>query len=98
MRYMIVERYKHGDPGPVYRRCRAQGRLAPDGLVYVDSWVDAALNRCFQVMETADPALLDEWMARWSDIVDFEVIPVVTSSEASAAVDRAAKGQRSERE
>ena len=82
---MIVERYRDGDARPVYRRFRDQGRLAPAGLRYVASWVTEDLRSCFQVMECEDPALLEEWMARWRDLVDFEVVPVVTSAE---AVDR----------
>ena len=80
--YMVVERFKGGDPVPVYRRFRDHGRLAPAGLEYVSSWVDTTLQRCYQLMETDNPALLDEWMARWSDIVDFEVHPVISSAEA----------------
>lgn len=84
--YMVVERFKRGDPVPVYRRFRDSGRLAPDGLFYVSSWVDASLERCYQLMETDEPQLLQEWVAAWSDIVDFEVIPVITSAEAAARV------------
>ena len=80
--YMVVEHFKNGDPVPVYRRFREQGRLAPDALRYVSSWVDENLQRCYQLMETDEPGLLDEWMARWSDIVDFEVYPVISSKEA----------------
>lgn len=82
---MIVEHFKNDDPGPVYRRFQERGRLAPDGLTYISSWVNTGLTRCYQVMET-EPALLEEWMARWSDIVDFEVHPVMTSAAAAAAV------------
>lgn len=71
---------------PVYRRFREKGRLAPEGLTYVSSWVTEDLATCYQVMETADRALLDRWMAQWADLVEFEVIPVMTSAEASAAV------------
>ena len=85
MLFMIVERYRNGDPRPVYARFQAQGRLAPDGLAYVSSWVTHDLTTCFQVMETSDRALLDEWIAQWNDLVDFEVIPVVTSAEAAVA-------------
>jgi hypothetical protein len=85
MLYMIVERYAAG-PEPVYRRFREQGRMAPAGLTYVNSWVTSDLSTCYQVMECDDPELLRQWMDRWSDIVDFEVIPVMTSAEASAAV------------
>ena len=80
--YMIVEHFKGGDPVPVYRRFRERGRLAPEGLTYVASWVDATLERCYQVMETEEPPLLERWMANWNDVVDFEVHPVITSAEA----------------
>jgi len=85
MLYMIIEHYKAG-PEPVYRRFRERGRMAPDGLRYVSSWVTTSLERCYQVMECADEALLQQWMDHWKDIVEFEVIPVVTSAEAAAAV------------
>jgi len=81
--YMVIEHFKNGDAIPVYRRFRDRGRLAPERLSYISSWVDADLTKCFQIMETSDRALLDEWIANWSDIVDFEVIPVVTSQAAS---------------
>jgi len=85
MLYMILERFKDG-PAPVYRRFHELGRMAPDGLRYVDSWVTADHGRCYQVMECEDRALLQQWMDRWNDLVEFEVIPVVTSAEAAAAV------------
>ena len=84
--YMVIERFKSGDPVPVYRRFRDQGRLAPAGLTYVSSWVDTNLDCCYQLMETDDCLLLDEWMGRWSDIVDFEVHLVITSAEAADRV------------
>jgi Protein of unknown function (DUF3303) len=84
--YMVVERFKKGDAVPVYRRFRDKGRMAPDGLVYVSSWVDEKLERCYQVMEADDARLLEEWMSRWSDLVDFEVHEVVTSREASERI------------
>ena len=86
MLYMVVERFRNGDAVPVYRRFRAQGRLAPEGLRYVGSWVTKDLGACYQIMECDDPALLAQWMARWEDLVEFEVIPVITSAEALAAV------------
>jgi hypothetical protein len=85
MLYMIIEHFK-GDPAPVYQRFREKGRLAPDALHYIGSWVTSDLQRCFQLMECEDPALLDQWMSQWNDLVDFEVIPVMTSSEAAAIV------------
>jgi hypothetical protein len=80
--YMVIEHFKGGDAVPVYRRFRDRGRLAPAGLSYVSSWVDTKLERCFQLMETDDPALLDQWIAQWRDLVDFEVFPVITSADA----------------
>ena len=87
MLYMVIETFRGGDAVPVYRRFRDRGRLAPDGLRYVSSWVDERLERCYQVMETNEPELLDQWIANWSDIVDFEVHPVITSSEAFARIE-----------
>lgn len=84
--YMVIERFKNGDPAPVYRRLRDSGRLAPEGLTYVASWVDPGLRFCYQVMETADPSLLERWMERWSDLVDFEVHEVIVSAEAAKRV------------
>jgi hypothetical protein len=80
--YMVIERFKNSDPLPVYRRFRERGRMAPEGLSYVASWVDDALGRCFQIMEASDRALLDQWMANWNDLIDFEVHRVITSKEA----------------
>jgi hypothetical protein len=80
---MILERFKDGDAAPVYRRFRERGRLAPEGLSYVSSWVTDDMRVCYQVMECDDRALLDQWIAQWSDIVDFEVIPVMTSAQAA---------------
>lgn len=80
--YMIVEHFRNGDPVPVYRRFRERGRMAPPGLSYVASWVDEPMGRCFQLMETENRTLLDEWMANWRDLADFEVHPVMTSQQA----------------
>jgi hypothetical protein len=86
MKYMVIERFQSGDPVPVYRRFREEGRLAPDGVEYVSSWITTDLKQCFQVMECSDRRLLMEWISRWNDLVDFEVIPVITSAEAQEAV------------
>ena len=88
MRYMVIETFRNGDPVLVYRRFRERGRLTSAGLDYVTSWVTTDLRRCYQVMETDDPTLLDEWIARWADLADFEVVPVITSAEAAACVPR----------
>ncbi len=81
--YMVIEHFRDRDPVPVYHRFRDLGRMNPEGLSYVSSWVDQRLERCYQVMETDDRTLLDEWMAKWSDLIDFEVYPVITSKEAA---------------
>lgn len=86
MQFMVIEHFKNGDAVPVYARFRARGRLAPPGLTYVDSWVTNDLKRCYQVMECADPALLHEWIRSWQDLVEFEIVPVISSNEASARV------------
>ncbi len=84
--YIVIEHFRNGDAAPVYQRFRDRGRLAPDGLTYVASWVDSTLRCCYQVMETADPTLLEQWMARWRDLVDFEVHQVISSAEAAERV------------
>ena len=86
MLFMIIEHFRGRDPVPVYRRFREHGRLAPDGLRYVSSWVTQDLTRCYQVMECEDPSLIAQWTACWADLVDFEVIPVLTSEAAAAEV------------
>jgi hypothetical protein len=79
---MVVERFVQG-ARPVYERAAEKGRMLPDGLVYVDSWIDESLERCYQLMETEDPSLFDEWIANWRDIGEFEVVPVIDSAEAA---------------
>jgi hypothetical protein len=86
MLYMVVERFKPGAAPEIYRRARERGRQLPPGLEYLDSWVDVAFQRCFQLMRTEEPALFDKWIAGWSDLVDFEVVAVRTSSEAAQAM------------
>jgi hypothetical protein len=83
---MIVERFRNQDPIPVYQRFRERGRLAPEGLQYISSWVDERLETCFQLMETVDRGLLDEWTDNWNDIVEFEIYPVISSQEAAERV------------
>lgn len=82
MLYLIIETFKQGDAVPVYRRFRDKGRMAPEGVTYVSSWITTDMAKCYQVMESEDRALLDQWIARWSDLIDFEVMPVVTSAQA----------------
>lgn len=86
MLFMVIEKFRDGDPKPVYRRFREHGRMAPKGVRYVSSWVTTDFERCFQVMDCDDRALLDEWMSNWSDIAEFEVIPVISSEKAATAI------------
>ena len=87
MLYMVIERYTSG-PGPIYERAARLGRMLPEGLRYVDSWIDATppMDRCFQLMETDDPSLFEVWLDRWRDLGTFEVVPVITSAEAAERV------------
>jgi hypothetical protein len=80
--YMVVEHFKNKDAAPVYRRFRERGRIMPEGLIYVSSWIDERFERCYQLMEASDFSLLTQWMANWDDVMDFEVYPVITSPEA----------------
>jgi hypothetical protein len=86
MLYMVVERFKTSDAAQIYRRARDRGRMLPDGLDYVSSWVDLDFTVCFQLMKTDDETLFWQWTSRWEDLVDFEIIPVRTSAEASELI------------
>ncbi len=90
MLYMVIERFKDDGAPPVYRRFREQGRMMPEGLRYVESWTGVDFDRCFQLMEADDPRLFEEWTARWQDLVEFEVIPVLPSKEAAEVIARMA--------
>ena len=83
MLYMVLESFKEGAVPDIYRRARERGRLMPEGLHYVSSWVDLEFKRCFQLMETDDSSLFQDWIQEWADLVEFEVIPVQTSGEAA---------------
>ena len=87
MLFMVIEQFKNRDAKTVYRRFREQGRGTPDGLKYIDSWIEANLHRCFQLMECNDVRLLQQWVAFWSDLIDFEIVPVGTSAETRAAIE-----------
>jgi hypothetical protein len=80
---MVIETFTHG-ARPVYERARDRGRMLPEGLEYVESWVTEGLGGCFQLMETDDPALFDAWTARWADLAEFEIVPVLASADAAA--------------
>jgi hypothetical protein len=82
MLFMVIERFKDRDPAPIYARLREQGRALPDGLRYVNSWVEANFHRCFQLMECDDAILLQRWVLQWRDLVEFEIVPVSPSTAA----------------
>ena len=81
MLFMVIERFRNGDHRPVGERFQRSGRMMPEGLVYHASWMESTGARCFQIMETEDPGLLDAWVSRWSDLVDFEIVPILTSAD-----------------
>ena len=87
MLFMVIERYKDRDAKAVYDRFHSHGRLAPEGLVYRGSWVEANFDRCFQLIECDDPALLQAWVLEWRDLVEFEFCPVTPSAETVALAD-----------
>jgi hypothetical protein len=80
---MVIERFKEGSAREIYRRFRERGRMMPEGLEYISSWIDLDFKTCFQLMQTEDFALFDKWIANWRDLVDFEIIPVRDSVEAA---------------
>ena len=81
MLFMVVERFKDGNPVPIYERLRASGRSMPEGLRYIDSWIEVSFSRCFQLMECDDARLLMQWILQWRDLMEFEVVPVSPSGE-----------------
>ena len=87
MLFMVIERFKDRDAKAIYRHFRDHGRGMPDGLKYVDSWIEASFDRCFQLMECDDVRLLQEWILFWQPRIEFEVVPVVPSAEARAVVE-----------
>jgi hypothetical protein len=87
MLFMVIERFRNRDPRPVYQRLRDRGRQMPEGLRFVDSWVEPGFERCFQLMETGDARLLQKWVAGWTDLMEFEILPVVHSKDTREDVD-----------
>ncbi|MGD1047321.1 MAG: DUF3303 family protein [Candidatus Krumholzibacteriaceae bacterium] len=87
MLFMIVEHFRPGKAPAVYRRFRERGRMMPESVRYISSWVDLDFERCFQVMEAESELDLKAWTSNWEDLMDFEIIPVRTSAEASRAIE-----------
>jgi hypothetical protein len=86
MLFMVIERFKGRDARAIYDRLRSDGRMMPEGLKYIDSWVEANFDRCFQLMECDDPLLFQQWVARWQDLMEFEIVPVVPSKKTSELI------------
>jgi len=86
MLFMVIEEFRDQDAKSVYRRFREKGRLMPEGVTFHNSWVSADLGRCFQLMECDDVTLLQQWVAGWSDLIGFEIVPVVPGKETAAAL------------
>ena len=86
MLFMVIEHFKKDSVAKVYRRAQSKGRMLPAGLQYVNSWVTTDFERCFQLMETDDPSLFSEWIEKWQDLAEFEVIPVVSSATAARSI------------
>lgn len=86
MLFMVIEQFKNHDAGAVYRRFQERGRMMPEGLKYIDSWTESNFDRCFQLMECDDPRLFAEWTTHWEDLVDFEIVSVISSKEAASAM------------
>ena len=85
MLFMVIERFK--DAKAVYRRVREKGRILPEGLKYVDGWVEANYDRCFQLMECDDASLFQKWVIQWQDLVDFEIVPVIESKQTAKVIE-----------
>lgn len=86
MLFMVIERFKNQDARAVYRRFQEKGRMMPEGLKYVDSWIEPNFDRCFQLMECDDLRLFQEWLLQWQDLGEFEIIPVVPSKQTAEVV------------
>jgi hypothetical protein len=88
MLFMVIERFRNRDAEAVYQRFREHGRMLPEGLKYIDSWTEATFDRCFQLMECEDTELFQQWMSSWQDLVEFEIVPVISSAEAANSIKR----------
>ncbi len=86
MLYMIIERFRPGKTKDLYKRFEEKGRMLPDGVKYINSWIDNDILTCYQVMESESEQKLQQWISYWNDLADFEVIPVISSAEAKEKV------------
>ena len=93
MLFMVIEKFRNQDARSVYRRFHAEGRLMPEGVTFIESWVSADLGRCFQVMQCEDVALLQRWVSAWSDLVEFEIVPVSSGRDTASALSEELKNE-----
>ena len=89
MLYIVIEQFK--DTPAIYRRLREKGRMMPDGLTYISSWIDTELKVCYQLMETDDPALFPRWTENWDDLMEFKIVPVRSSADTAAILEKTRK-------
>jgi len=89
MLYIVIEQFK--DTPAIYRRLREKGRMMPDGLTYISSWIDTELKVCYQLMETEDPALFPRWTENWDDLMEFKIVPVRSSADTAAILEKTRK-------
>jgi len=86
MLYMIIERFHPGKANALYERFDEKGRMLPEGVYYINSWIDEQVSVCYQVMESDTTEKLQQWINKWNDLSDFEIIPVITSVEAKEKI------------
>lgn len=81
MLYMVIEHFKDGAAPEIYRRFQERGRMMPEGLEYVSSWISDDLKTCWQLMQTDNREKFQQWTGNWDDLMEFEIVPVRTSAE-----------------
>ena len=86
MLFLVIEHFRPGKVKEMYKRFDERGRMAPEGVNYVNSWIDSEVKTCYQIMDSPSEEKLKEWTSKWDDLVDFQIIPVITSAEAKAKV------------
>lgn len=86
--YLVIEKYQSGKTEAIYQRFAAKGRMLPQGVQYIDSWVEENLQKCYQIMESDHLESLQEWVDKWNDLVDFEIIPVLSTKEVQQKINR----------
>ena len=81
MLFMVIERFTPENLKRVGERFRKSGRMMPEDVVYHASWLEPDGSRCFQVMEAPSRERLQVWVDRWRDLMEVEILPVLTSAD-----------------